>query len=615
MHQIQVMVSFTSVLKDTFLPIAPPKVKPSDQEQNYELSSVFVNKNDQFDYVKPIDNPGAVIGNTSGQKEELFHTDNYSLSDASTLVTQTQRRLKNRHVQLIGISGVIGTALFVSISNGLVKGPAFLLIGFALWCIPILCITVSTAEMVCYLPINSPFVRLAGRCCDDALEFMAGWNFWFLECVQIPFEIVSVNTVIHYWRDDYSPVITLVIQVALYFIISIVTVKVYGETEFWLAIGKIILAVGLMFFTFITMVGGNPKHDAFGFRHWRDPGPFNTYLSTGSLGYFQAFVAVLSQASFTIAGPDYLSMVAGETVLPRSSTLPRAFKQIFYRLTFLFLGGCLCVGILVAYDDPDLTAAINNSRPGAGSSPYVIAMDHLHIKVLPHIVNGALVVAAFSAGNAYTYCSSRTLYGLALDGKAPFIFAYCNKAGVPILAVLVSLVWSLLSFLQLNNNSAVVLNWIINMITASQLINFSVMCLTFIFFHKAVKAQGLDRDSFTFKSWFQPYTAIFGLISAFTMIWVGGYKVFLKGNWNVEQFLFSYIAVFIDIALYIFWKILKRPAWKKPEEVDLVSGLKEIEDHERDYYQMLEETKKTSPEKTKVQKVWSSVLGVLVGKD
>lgn len=431
------------VLKDTFLPIPPPKPKQSFIEQQYETSPIYINKNDKFDgnSVTGGDGGGDIITHEGIiDKTEVYNTDHYSLSDASTLITQTQRRLKNRHVQLIGISGVIGTALFVSIGEALQKGPAFLLLGFAIWCIPILCITVSTAEMVCYLPINSPFIRLAGRCCDDAFEFMAGWNFWFLECVQIPFEIVAVNTVIHYWRDDYSPIIPLIIQVALYFLISIFAVKVYGEVEFWLAIGKIILAVGLMLFTFITMVGGNPKHDAFGFRYWKDPGAFNTYLSTGSLGYFQAFVAVLSRASYTIAGPDYLSMVAGETILPRSSTLPRAFKQIFYRLTFLFLGGCLCIGILVAYNDPDLTAAIDDSRPGAGASPYVIAMNHLGITILPDIVNGALVISAFSAGNAYTYCSSRSLYGLALDGKAPYIFTYCNKAGVPILAVLISLV-------------------------------------------------------------------------------------------------------------------------------------------------------------------------------
>lgn len=579
------MTLFAS-LKEVFIPLPPPKGATIDN------TSLYIPDDPMF-------------------KPEFEVA---SLSDASTVVSQTQRKLKNRHVQLIGISGVIGTALFVAIGGGLQKGPGFLLLAFALWCIPILCITVSTAEMVCYLPISSPFVRMAGRCCDDAFEFMAGWNFWFLECVQIPFEIVAVNRIIHYWRDDYSPGITMAIQMVLYFFISIFAVKVYGETEFWLAIGKVLLAIGLMFFTFITMVGGNPQHDAYGFRYWRSPGSFNTYLSEGSLGYFRAFLQCLILASFTIAGPDYLSMVAGETVMPRSSTLPRAFKQIFYRLTFLFLGGCLCVGILVPYNSPDLAKAIDSGLPGAGASPYVIAMDVMGIKVLPHIVNGALIVAAFSAGNAYTYCSSRTLYGLALNGKAPKIFSYCNKSGVPIVAVLASLAWALISFLQLNNNSAVVLDWLINLITSCQLLNFCVMTFTYIFFRRAVLAQGLDRDEFTFKSWFQPYTAIFGFVCAFAMMWVNGYSVFTKGGWDYKTFLFNYLVIFVDAGLYIFWKVLKRSKWRKPGEVDLVTGLKEIEDHEREYSAMLEARKREYPD-SGIRRVWNSVLGLLVGRD
>jgi hypothetical protein len=38
-----------------------------------------------------------------------------------------------------------------------------------------------------------------------------------------------------------------------------------------LSSGKLVLILMLFCFTFITMVGGNPKHDAYGFRYWRDP--------------------------------------------------------------------------------------------------------------------------------------------------------------------------------------------------------------------------------------------------------------------------------------------------------------------------------------------------------
>lgn len=502
--------------------------------------------------------------------------------------TQTFRRLKNRHVQLIAISGVIGTALFVAIGKALYKGgPASLLIAFAVWCVPILCITVSTAEMVCFLPVSSPFLRLAAKCVDDSLAVMASWNFWFLQCVQIPFEIVSVNTIIHYWRDDYSAAITLVVQIVLYLLISICAVRYYGEMEFWLASFKIILALGLFLFTFVTMLGGNPRHDRYGFRYYGE-NPFKKYYPNGdtsanaSIGYLQGFLACVIQASFTIAGGEYISMLAGEVELPRK-VMPRAFKQVFVRLTFLFLGSCLCVGIVCSSNDSNLTAAINESRPGAGASPYVIAMNNLGISVLPDIVNAALVTAAFSAGNAYTYCSSRTLYGMALDGYAPKLFTRCNRFGVPIYSVGISLLWGLISLLQLNENSAVVLNWLINLITASQLINFAVLCIIYLFFRRVYLLHRDSLPALPFRSWWQPYTAIVGLVSAIAMICLQGYTVFFPSLWTTKDFLFCYLMVFIDLGIYIGYKFFYRfgkDKFRDPREVDFTEELKEVELHE-----------------------------------
>ncbi|CDO51535.1 hypothetical protein DV495_002906 [Geotrichum candidum] len=487
------------------------------------------------------------------------------------------RKLKARHIQLIGIGGTIGTALFVQIGTALVKGgPGSLFLGFTLWCFPILAITASTAEMVSYLPISSPFVSLAGRCVDEAFEVMAGWNFFLFEAALIPFEITAVNVILHFWADNYSPAIPLAIQIVLYGLINIFAVKWYGESEYWLSLGKVILAVGLIFFTFITMVGGNPQHHAYGFTYWKNPGAFAEFNATGSWGEFLGFFACLSQAAFTIAGPDYVSMAAGETENPRK-VMPKAFKAVFYRLTCFFVIGALCVGIVVPYNDPTLLAAIKDGAPGAAASPYVIAMQHLGIGVLPHIVNGLILTAAFSAGNSYTFCASRTLYGLALAGHAPKIFSRCTKRGVPIYAVLLTLCASLLAFLQLGETAQTVLDWIVNLVTASQLINFCVLCTTYLCFQRALKAQGISRDTLPFKSWGQPYTAIFGLVCPFIMMFLAGYPVFL--NWNTPTFLFSYLMIPFNVVVFLGWKFFKKTKIRRPEEVDLTSGLKEILDH------------------------------------
>ena len=218
------------------------------------------------------------------------------------------------------------------------------------------------------------------------------------------------------------------------------------------------------------MLGGNPLGDRFGFRYWKEPGAFAEYYKTGDTGKFLAFLSAFITASFTIAGPDYVSMAAGETINPRI-VLPKAFNGVFYRLTAFFVLGVLCVGILVPYNDKEMASAFDNDKPGAAASPYVISMDRLHIPVLPHIVNAVVLTASFSAGNSYVYCASRSLYGLALERKAPRFLTKCTQQGVPIYCVAVVLLIALLSFLQVSNGASVVLNWFVNLVRINPIAN------------------------------------------------------------------------------------------------------------------------------------------------
>lgn len=224
------------------------------------------------------------------------------------------------------------------------------------------------------------------------------------------------------------------------------------------------------------MVGGNPQGDAYGFRYWRNPGAFAEYRSTGSLGQFEGFLAALWSASFTVVGPEYIAMVAAEAKRPRIY-IKEAFKTVYWRFGIFFILGALCVGIVVPYNDPTLVSLIFGSGSGGGTaaaSPYVIAMSNMGIGVLPHIVNALLVTSIFSAGNTYTYASTRSLYGLALEGRAPRFLQKCTKNGVPIYCELccfihkteltipgfaIVMCFPLLSFLSVSSSSSIVLEW------------------------------------------------------------------------------------------------------------------------------------------------------------
>ncbi|KAF9469326.1 amino acid permease-domain-containing protein [Collybia nuda] len=407
--------------------------------------------------------------------------------------------------------GTIGTLLFIQIGSGLSKG--------------------GPAEMVTWIPISSPFVRFADRFVDPAFGFCAGVNYFALQAILIPFEVVAFNLVLQFWTDAIPTAAVVSCVLVSYALLNLFAVQFYGESEFWLSLGKVLLATGLIVFTFVTMVGGNPLHDAYGFRTWHPskvPGtPFAEYLKTGSLGRFLGFLACFIQASFTMAGPDYVSMAAGEAQFPRRS-MPRAFSSVYYRLTTFFILGALCVGVIVPYSDPDLLNALSNARPGAGSSPYVIGMEHLKIPVLPHVVNALILTAVYSCGNA---------------------------------------------FLQVSNNSAVVLQWFVNLVTASQLLNYTIISFTYIRFYKALKAQGISRESLPHKSFWQPFCGYYCLAGTLTMAFVGGYTVFLPGHWDVAAFFFSYTMMAVIPLLFLFWKAVYKSKVRTVSATIIVSLL------------------------------------------
>jgi amino acid transporter len=478
-----------------------------------------------------------------------------------------QRHLGNRQIQLIAIGGSIGTALFVSVGGALNSGgPLGMLLAYTGYSCIIALVNNAMAEMASFMPVSGGFIRMAGHWVDDALGFMVGWNFFFYEALLIPFEITALNLVLKFWRDDIPVAAVCAAVIVLYAACNVLAVKAYGEAEFWLSGGKVLLILILYFFTFITMVGGNPQKDAYGFRNWRKPGPIP---GDGDLARFEGFLGALWAASFCIVGPEYISMVSGEAKRPRVY-IKNAFKTVYFRFGAFFILGALCVGIVLPSNDPELVSVLKAGEKSAAASPYVIAMKNLKIGGLPHLVNALLITSIFSAGNTYTYCATRSLYSLAIEGRAPKFLRKCTKNGVPIYCFAIVMIFPFLSFLQLSDNSAKVLSWLTNIITAGGLINFITMCGTYLAFYKACKVQGLDRKTLPYCGYFQPYGTWIALCFEIVVVFVYGYSTFLPGAFTVEGFFTYYTMVGLAPILFVFWKVVKKTKWRAPHEVDLV---------------------------------------------
>lgn len=277
-------------------------------------------------------------------------------------------------------------------------------------------------------------------------------------------------------------------------------------------------------------------------------------------------------------------MVAAETKAPRR-VLPAAYKSFPFRLLFFFCGAALAMGICVPYNDPTLNAILNGEVSGSGTSaasPYVLAMVRLKISGLPHFVNAVVLTSVFSAGNGYVFCSSRSLYTMALEGRAPKIFTKTIGSGVPIYAVLACLSFALLALLSVSSNTAMVMGYFIDLVTTNQLLCYMTTCIAYVHFYHAMKKQGRSRDALPYKGFLQPYSAYLGIVGTVVMMLLLGFNVFFPGQWSLKWFFLDYTFLGLFPLAFIAWKVIKKTKYKPLGTADLgLNGeVQQIDDYE-----------------------------------
>lgn len=522
------------------------------------------------------------------QPHPQYHFDVHDLD-------RVQRRLKQRHVQMIAIAGTIGTGLFLGSGHALGgAGPLGALIAYALVGTVAYASLCAVGEMTTWAPISGTFPHFAARWVDPALGFAVGWNYFYTNAISTPVEITAAVILITFWDSNthHAAIYTAVLCV-LVCAINIFGVRWFGESEFFFSIIKILLIIGLLIAGLVIDLGGGPSGDRIGFRYWKHPGAVAGagLVKNVNTDRFLGILSVLVQAAFSFQGMELVAIAASETESPRRN-ITKAVHRVFYRIVIFYILGVLMIGMLVAYNDP----ALLKSTGTAAQSPFVIAMKRAGVRVLPHIVNGAIFSSAFSAGNSFLFCSSRILYGLALRGQAPRFLTYCTKGGLPLFAVLVASAFSFLAFMNVSSGAETVFNWFVNLSTTGGFSSWFSMNLTYIFFYRGMKAQGFDLTKNAYNNRWQPYVAYWGCGWTMFFILINGFAVFF-GKFDVSGFFVAYVNIPIFLILYFGYKIVKKTKIWKPSEMDFVTGIPSMEETE---------TPEIPP-----KNIWERIAGIL----
>ncbi|ADF37301.1 amino acid permease [Priestia megaterium] len=325
---------------------------------------------------------------------------------------ELKRDLSNRHVQLIAIGGTIGTGLFLGSGKAIqLAGPsiifAYLIVGIALFFV-----MRALGELLLSKAGYQSLTDIVEEYLGPWASFVTGWTYWFCWIMTAMADVIAVGVYVKYWFNIPQWIPALICVIILLGL-NLLTVKLFGELEFWFALIKVITILALIIIGVILLVMGF-KTDAGSVtvqNLWNHGGLFPNGVS----GFLLSFQMVI----FAYVGVELVGVSAAETSNPQKN-IPSAINKIPLRILFFYVGAL----IVLLFINPWMEL-------NAAESPFVKTFSLVGIPLAAGIINFVVLTSAASACNSGMFSTSRILYNLSKNDKGPSKFAKLNKNHVP----------------------------------------------------------------------------------------------------------------------------------------------------------------------------------------
>ncbi|WP_445527806.1 amino acid permease [Streptomyces cyslabdanicus] len=323
--------------------------------------------------------------------------------------------LKHRHVNMIAIGGAIGTGLFLGAGGRLHNAGPALALAYLVCGVFAFFVVRALGELVLYRPSSGSFVSYAREFLGEKGAYVAGWMYFLNWSTTGIADITAIALYTHYWSmfTSVPQWVLALVALAVVLTVNLISVKIFGEMEFWFAIVKVATLVGFMLIGVFLLATRHPVDG-------HTPG-LNMITDHGGLlpHGTMPVVLVMQGVIFAYAALELVGVAAGETAEPEK-VVPRAVNSIMWRVGLFYVGSVVLLALLLP-----------GSVYSAGESPFVTVLSKIGVPAAGDIMNLVVLTAAMSSLNSGLYSTGRILRSMATAGSAPRFTGVMSRSQVP----------------------------------------------------------------------------------------------------------------------------------------------------------------------------------------
>ncbi|MFD7918255.1 amino acid permease [Streptomyces sp. NPDC059740] len=430
--------------------------------------------------------------------------------------------LKQRHLSMIALGGVIGAGLFVGSGAGIAAAGPSVVLAYALSGLLVMLVMRMLGELAAADPASGTFSVYAERAIGPWAGFAAGWMFWALLSVGVAAEAIGAAGIMTGWFPGTPSWLWVLLFMAVFCGTNLAAVSNFGEFEFWFAALKIFAISAFLVIGVLAVTGVLPGTDAPGASHLLGDGGF---LPHGAGGLVTGLLASV----FAYGGLETVTIAAAESENPVRG-VAGAVRTAMWRIALFYVGSMAVVVTVVPWNDPSVT------RDG----PYVALLNYLHIPAAGQVMNVIVLVALLSAMNANIYGSSRMAYSLVVRGDGPRRLGRLS-GGVPRLTVLASSAFGFVAVLLSYWWPDTVFAWLLNMVGAAVLVVWAFVCVSQLLTRRRLERESPGR--LVVRMWWFPYLTWLTLAGVVAVLLL----MLTQDSTRVELYFTGGLALFLSV--------------------------------------------------------------------